>query len=143
MQTDLGLCSFFALAHTLYLLRQGCNKTTSGYRHLASSLSSGRISFYEQYGVIRDVLQNHLTEALMFLTMELPGNVSRAEEVLQCKLQAFQSLRGLQKTSAVLGQYQAYASQVQEELQKAQDYISTTPTFAGESWIWAMGRGVV
>lgn len=95
-------------------------------------MSSGRTSFYEQYGVIRDVLQNHLTEALMFLAMELPANVSRAEEVLQCKLQAFQSLRGLEKNSAVLGQYQAYASQVQEELQKAQDYISTTPTFAGE-----------
>ncbi|NXE17955.1 G6PE protein, partial [Ardeotis kori] len=93
--------------------------------------AKGRTSFYEQYGVIRDVLQNHLTEALMFLTMELPANVSRAEEVLQCKLQAFQSLRGLEKRSAVLGQYQAYASQVQEELQKAQDYISTTPTFAG------------
>ncbi|NXV77025.1 G6PE protein, partial [Atlantisia rogersi] len=93
--------------------------------------AKGRTSFYEQYGVIRDVLQNHLTEALMFLTMELPANVSKAEEVLQCKLQAFQSLRGLEKNSAVLGQYQAYASQVQEELQKAQDYISTTPTFAG------------
>ncbi|KAK4809788.1 hypothetical protein QYF61_014139 [Mycteria americana] len=93
--------------------------------------AKGRTSFYEQYGVIRDVLQNHLTEALMFLTMELPANVSRAEEVLQCKLQAFQSLRGLEKNSAVLGQYQAYASQVQEELQKAQGYITTTPTFAG------------
>ncbi|NXG45267.1 G6PE protein, partial [Psilopogon haemacephalus] len=93
--------------------------------------AKGRTSFYEQYGVIRDVLQNHLTEALMFLTMELPGNVSRAEEVLQNKLQAFQSLRRLEKGSAVLGQYQAYASQVQEELQKPQGYISTTPTFAG------------
>ncbi|NXX41013.1 G6PE protein, partial [Tricholaema leucomelas] len=93
--------------------------------------AKGRTSFYEQYGVIRDVLQNHLTEALMFLTMELPANVSRAEEVLQCKLQAFQSLRRLEKSSAVLGQYQTYASQVQEELQKPQGYISTTPTFAG------------
>ncbi|NXF31022.1 G6PE protein, partial [Nyctibius bracteatus] len=93
--------------------------------------AKGRTSFYEQYGVIRDVLQNHLTEALMFLTMELPANVSSAEEVLQGKLQAFQSLRGLEKNSAVLGQYQAYTSQVHEELQKAPDYISTTPTFAG------------
>ncbi|NWV01888.1 G6PE protein, partial [Upupa epops] len=93
--------------------------------------AKGRTSFYEQYGVIRDVLQNHLTEALMFLTMELPTDVSRAEEVLQSKLQAFQSLRRLEKNSAVLGQYQAYTSQVQEELQKAQGYISTTPTFAG------------
>ncbi|NWI88276.1 G6PE protein, partial [Pitta sordida] len=93
--------------------------------------AKGRTSFYEQYGVIRDVLQNHLTEALMFLIMELPANVSRTEEVLQHKLQSFQSLWGLEKNSAVLGQYQAYASQVQEELQEAQHYVSKTPTFAG------------
>ncbi|NXS24205.1 G6PE protein, partial [Mystacornis crossleyi] len=91
----------------------------------------GRTSFYEQYGVIRDVLQNHLTEALMFLIMELPANVSSAQEVVQHKLQAFQSLWGLERSSAVLGQYQAYDSQVQEELQEARGYVSTTPTFAG------------
>ncbi|NXJ23042.1 G6PE protein, partial [Dicrurus megarhynchus] len=93
--------------------------------------AKGRTSFYEQYGVIRDVLQNHLTEALMFLIMELPANVSSAHEVVQHKLQAFQSLWGLERSSAVLGQYQAYDSQVQEELQEARGYVSTTPTFAG------------
>ncbi|NWX87261.1 G6PE protein, partial [Nothoprocta pentlandii] len=93
--------------------------------------AKGRTSFYEQYGVIRDVLQNHLTEALLFLTMELPGNVSSAGEVLQRKLQGFQSLRGLAKGSAVLGQYAAYGGHVREELQQAQGYVSTTPTFAG------------
>ncbi|NWX32839.1 G6PE protein, partial [Notiomystis cincta] len=93
--------------------------------------AKGRTSFYEQYGVIRDVLQNHLTEALLFLIMELPTNGSSAQEVVQHKLQAFQSLWGLERSSAVLGQYQAYNSQVQEELQEAPGYVSTTPTFAG------------
>ncbi|XP_067423430.1 GDH/6PGL endoplasmic bifunctional protein [Emydura macquarii macquarii] len=93
--------------------------------------AKGRTSFYEQYGVIRDVLQNHLTEVLMSLAMELPANISSAEEVLQRKLQTFKSLQGLGSSSAVLGQYQAYASQVREELQKTQAYASTTPTFAG------------
>ncbi|NWY65887.1 G6PE protein, partial [Erithacus rubecula] len=93
--------------------------------------AKGRTSFYERYGVIRDVLQNHLTEALLFLTMELPANLSSAQQVLQHKLQALQSLWELQRSSAVLGQYQAYDSQVQEELQEAPGYISTTPTFAG------------
>lgn len=101
----------------------------------------GRTSFYEQYGVIRDVLQNHLTEALMFLIMELPANVSSAQEVLQHKLQALQSLWGLERSSAVLGQYQAYDRQVQEELQEAPGYVSTTPTFAGEGLGWALARG--
>jgi len=77
----------------------------------------------------------------MFLTMELPGNLSKAEEVLQCKLQALQSLRGLEKQSVVVGQYQAYASHVQEELQKGQDYVSTTPTFAGEIFLLGSEEG--
>ncbi|KGL75806.1 GDH/6PGL endoplasmic bifunctional protein, partial [Tinamus guttatus] len=93
--------------------------------------AKGRTSFYEEYGVIRDVLQNHLTEALMFLAMELPSNVSSAGEVLQRKLEAFQALRGLERSSAVLGQYEGYAGQVREELQQDQGYVSTTPTFAG------------
>lgn len=91
----------------------------------------GRTSFYEEYGVIRDVLQNHLTEVLTLVAMELPVNVSSPESVLQHKLQAFQALRSLQRHSAVLGQYQAYSGQVRRELQKPDSFHSLTPTFAG------------
>lgn len=91
----------------------------------------GRTSFYEEYGVIRDVLQNHLTEVLTLVAMELPVNTSSPEAVLQHKLQAFQALRGLQRHSAVLGQYQAYSGQVRRELQKPDNFHSLTPTFAG------------
>ncbi|KAJ7306376.1 hypothetical protein JRQ81_009721 [Phrynocephalus forsythii] len=90
-----------------------------------------RTSFYEEYGVVRDILQNHLTEVLMFLAMELPENVGNAEDVLRSKLQTFASLRGLEKNSAVMGQYEAYNRHVREELQKGLDYFSSTPTFAG------------
>ncbi|XP_074074619.1 GDH/6PGL endoplasmic bifunctional protein [Macrotis lagotis] len=93
--------------------------------------AEGRISFYEEYGVIRDVIQNHLTEILTYVAMELPKNLSNPEELLQCKLQTFRALRNLDKGSAVLGQYQAYGGQVQKELQKPASYVSLTPTFAG------------
>ncbi|XP_004425608.2 PREDICTED: GDH/6PGL endoplasmic bifunctional protein [Ceratotherium simum simum] len=93
--------------------------------------AEGRTSFYEKYGVIRDVLQNHLTEILTLVAMELPRNISSSEAVLQHKLQAFQALRGLQKGSAVLGQYEAYSEQVRRELQKPDSFHSLTPTFAG------------
>uniref|UniRef100_A0A8D0HSQ5 GDH/6PGL endoplasmic bifunctional protein n=1 Tax=Sphenodon punctatus TaxID=8508 RepID=A0A8D0HSQ5_SPHPU len=93
--------------------------------------AKGRASFYEHYGVIRDVLQNHLNEVLMYLAMELPANINHSEEVLRNKLQTFKLLQGLEKTSAVIGQYQTYNSQVREELQKADNYFSMTPTFAG------------
>lgn len=93
--------------------------------------AEGRTSFYEEYGVIRDVLQNHLTEILSLVAMELPYNVSSSEAVLQHKLQAFQALRGLRKGSAVVGQYQAYSEQVRRELHKPPSFHSLTPTFAG------------
>ncbi|KAF5917364.1 hypothetical protein HPG69_006958 [Diceros bicornis minor] len=106
------------------------------------SSCSGRTSFYEKYGVIRDVLQNHLTEILTLVAMELPRNISSSEAVLQHKLQAFQALRGLQKGSAVLGQYQAYSEQVRRELQKPDSFHSLTPTFAGGLWSRAQAAGL-
>ncbi|XP_029946787.1 GDH/6PGL endoplasmic bifunctional protein [Salarias fasciatus] len=90
----------------------------------------GRIPFYDQYGVIRDVLQNHLTEVLMLLTMTPPVNVSSIQEVQQNKLEIFSSLLPLGKNQAVIGQYQAYKAEVQKELNKTQDHVSLTPTFA-------------
>ncbi|XP_061457298.1 GDH/6PGL endoplasmic bifunctional protein isoform X2 [Rhineura floridana] len=90
-----------------------------------------RTGFYEEYGVIRDIHQNHLTEILMLLAMELPANISSSEDVIRSKLQAFAALQSPEITSAVIGQYEAYNSHVREELQKGQDYFSRTPTFAG------------
>ncbi|XP_062046367.1 GDH/6PGL endoplasmic bifunctional protein [Lepus europaeus] len=93
--------------------------------------AEGRTSFYEEYGVIRDTLQNHLTEILTLVAMELPANVSCSEAVLRHKLQTFRALRGLQRGSAVVGQYQAYSEQVRRELGKPGSSPSLTPTFAG------------
>lgn len=92
----------------------------------------GRISFYDQYGVIRDVLQNHLTEVMTLLMMRLPTNLSSSEEILQRKLQIFSSMLPLRKNQAVVGQYQAYQTTVQQETNKTKDHVSRTPTYAGD-----------
>ncbi|XP_067826435.1 GDH/6PGL endoplasmic bifunctional protein [Heptranchias perlo] len=93
--------------------------------------SKGRTSFYEQYGVICDVIQNHLTEILTFVAMETPVNISDSEEIHRNKMKVYASLEKLDKESAVIGQYQAYNAEVRQELQKPADYTSTIPTFAG------------
>ncbi|XP_070965295.1 GDH/6PGL endoplasmic bifunctional protein [Oncorhynchus clarkii lewisi] len=93
--------------------------------------AKGRISFYEQYGVIRDVIQNHLTEVMTLLTMELPSNLSNTKEVLKNKLKIFSALQRLDRNCAAIGQYQAYNAEVQEELSKTMEHFSLTPTFAG------------
>lgn len=112
--------------------RAGACNAAVGSTDLSPLPCPDRTSFYEEYGVLRDVHQNHLTELLMALAMELPANVSRAEDVLRCKLQAFASLQGLGRGSAVIGQYEAYSAHVREELQKGRDFFSRTPTYAGE-----------
>lgn len=89
----------------------------------------GRIAFYDQYGVIRDVLQNHLTEVMTLLTMRLPLNLSNSQEVLQNKLHIFTSLLPLSKNQAVIGQYQSYQREVKQELNQTH-HVSLTPTFA-------------
>ncbi|XP_059184717.1 GDH/6PGL endoplasmic bifunctional protein [Centropristis striata] len=90
----------------------------------------GRIAFYDQYGVIRDVIQNHLTEIMTLLTSKLPMNLSSTEEVLRNKLDIFSSLLPVGRNQAVTGQYQEYKAAVQQELNKTKDHISLTPTFA-------------
>ncbi|KAM4740492.1 GDH/6PGL endoplasmic bifunctional protein isoform 1-T3 [Anableps anableps] len=90
----------------------------------------GRIAFYDEYGVIRDVLQNHLTEVMTLLTMKLPANVSNSGEVLRNKLEVLGSMLPLGKNQAVIGQYQNYKTEVQQELNKTKEHISLTSTFA-------------
>ena len=34
---------------------------------------SGRSAYYDEYGVIRDVMQNHMTQALVYALMQFPG----------------------------------------------------------------------
>lgn len=93
--------------------------------------AKGRTSFYDEYGVIRDVIQNHLTEILTLVAMEIPRNLSNSEDVLRAKLELLGSLQSPEQKSAVIGQYQNYLAQVREEMEKNQNYFTNTPTFAG------------
>ncbi|TRY69796.1 hypothetical protein DNTS_000586 [Danionella cerebrum] len=93
--------------------------------------AKGRIQFYDQYGVIRDVLQNHLTEVMTLMLMKVPSNLSKSLEILQNKLNFLASLQHIDSSNAVVGQYQAYNVEVQEELNKTKNFFSLTPTFAG------------
>lgn len=90
----------------------------------------GRIPFYDEYGVIRDVLQNHLTEVMTLLTMKLPANVTDSGEILRNKLEVLSSMLPLGRKQAVIGQYQNYKAEVQQELNKTKEHVSLTSTFA-------------
>ncbi|XP_077978873.1 GDH/6PGL endoplasmic bifunctional protein-like, partial [Glandiceps talaboti] len=89
----------------------------------------GRMGFYDEYGVIRDVMQNHLTEILALVAMETPNNISDAKEHQLRKLHLMKQIEALTSENCVVGQYEDYNTQLRTELNKP-DFTSHTPTFA-------------
>lgn len=98
----------------------------------------GRANFYEETGVFRDVVQNHLLEILALCTMETPVTF-KADDIRDQKLQLLRSLHPLYgkaiQQQAICGQYQGY----REEPDVSPD--SRIPTYAAckvaiDNWRW-------
>jgi glucose-6-phosphate 1-dehydrogenase len=98
----------------------------------------GRGSFYEQTGVVRDIIQNHLLQVMSLVTMEVPASFS-ADDIRDEKSQVLRSTRNMSLNDVanycVRGQYRTYRS----ENGVAED--SEVPTYAAmrfmiDSWRW-------
>jgi glucose-6-phosphate 1-dehydrogenase len=94
--------------------------------------------FYEQTGVLRDVVQNHLLQVLALTAMEAP-NTGGADDVRTERIKVVRALREPTEETlpqdVVLGQYRGY----RQERDVAPD--SVTPTFAAlrvhvDNWRW-------
>jgi glucose-6-phosphate 1-dehydrogenase len=67
----------------------------------------GRGKFYDEVGAIRDVIENHLLNVLLFLAMEPP--VTRdTEDLIDEKVQVLKAVRTLTKDDVVRGQFKGY-----------------------------------
>jgi glucose-6-phosphate 1-dehydrogenase len=95
---------------------------------------AGRGAFYEETGVIRDVIQNHLLQIVSYLTMEAPSS-TWPEAVRDEQAKVLRTVRPLSTSDLVIGQFRGYRS----EKQVAPD--SEVPTFVAmqlfvDSWRW-------
>ncbi|HQY58213.1 MAG: glucose-6-phosphate dehydrogenase [Nitrospira sp.] len=96
---------------------------------------SGRGSFYEETGALRDVVQNHLLQVVANVAMEPP--ISGAGEALRDeRIKIFKRMRPLTEHTLVRGQFRGYRT----ETGVASD--SQVETFASlqielDSWRWA------
>jgi glucose-6-phosphate 1-dehydrogenase len=93
-----------------------------------------RGKFYDQTGVIRDVVQNHLLQVLSLCGMEAPATF-RAEDVRDEKYKLLRSIRPASPGDVVFGQYRGYRDE--EGVAKT----SRTPTYAAmrlhiDNWRW-------
>ncbi|RDD41795.1 GDH/6PGL endoplasmic bifunctional protein [Trichoplax sp. H2] len=76
-----------------------------------------RTEFYNSYGVIRDVMQNHLTEILALVCMELPGHqmAYNPSDLLQLKADLLEKVKNLGPDNVIVGQYKDYISHLRQD----------------------------
>ncbi|MFT7679792.1 MAG: glucose-6-phosphate 1-dehydrogenase [Planctomycetota bacterium] len=98
----------------------------------------GRGSFYEETGVVRDIVQNHLLQVLALCTMEPPVDFG-PYEIRNMKSQVLRSLRPINPAEvgrfAVRGQYDGYTDE------PGVSKNSRTPTYMAleayiDNWRW-------
>jgi glucose-6-phosphate 1-dehydrogenase len=94
----------------------------------------GRGKFYEETGVVRDVIQNHLLQIVSYLSMEAPSS-TYDEAIRDEQAKVLRTVRPLSSDDLVLGQFRGY----RDEPDVAPD--SRVPTYAAlrlrvDSWRW-------
>ncbi len=94
----------------------------------------GRGAFYEETGVVRDIVQNHVLQVLALIAMEAPL-AEDEDAVRDKKVEVFKSLAPVLKEDFVFGQYRGYRAE------RNVDPHSTTPTFVAlrlfiNNWRW-------
>jgi glucose-6-phosphate 1-dehydrogenase len=112
---------------------------------VAESLGiAGRARFYDHAGVVRDMVQNHLTQLLALVAME-PPNVFDADRIRDEKVKVIDAVAPIAPGDVVYGQYGS--GRVGESPvpgyhdEEGVDPGSSTPTFAGirlyvDTWRW-------
>ncbi|CAI9723067.1 GDH/6PGL endoplasmic bifunctional protein [Octopus vulgaris] len=91
----------------------------------------GRTKFYNNVGVLRDMMQNHLTELLTLVSMELPtdGNVDNIDEIKEKKIALLEQVQPMKVKSLLFGQYKDYMQEAEKEGINKSSSVKT-PTFA-------------
>ncbi len=89
--------------------------------------AEGRGGYYEEAGIVRDMVQNHVMQVLALIAME-PPVANDLESIHDRKVDIFKSLEPLGPEDFVFGQYEGYRNE------RNVDARSATPTFAAVRW---------
>ncbi|XP_044492139.1 glucose-6-phosphate 1-dehydrogenase, chloroplastic-like [Mangifera indica] len=85
--------------------------------------TEGRGRYFDNYGIIRDIMQNHLLQILALFAMETPVSLD-AEDIRNEKVKVLRSMKPVKLEDVVVGQYKGYT----DDPSVSAD--SLTPTFA-------------
>lgn len=90
---------------------------------------ASRAGYFDQYGIIRDIMQNHLTQVMSIVAMEPPVSLS-AEDVRDEKVKVLRSVVPVREEDTVTGQYRGDPDHNAYLEEEGVPEDSTTPTFA-------------
>ncbi|KAJ3176256.1 Glucose-6-phosphate 1-dehydrogenase [Irineochytrium annulatum] len=98
--------------------------------------TEGRGGYFDEFGIIRDIMQNHLFQILSIVAMDRPASLD-AEDVRNEKVKVLRCIKPLTIDDVLLGQYTA------SEDGKEPGYLddptvpkgSTTPTYAAATFM--------
>nr|GAT59437.1 glucose-6-phosphate 1-dehydrogenase [Mycena chlorophos] len=97
--------------------------------------TEGRGGYFDEFGIIRDILQNHLLQVLSILTMERPVSFS-AEDIRDEKVKVLRSIPPIAREDTLLGQYAAANGKPGYLDDETVPRNSVCPTFAATTlWI--------
>uniref|UniRef100_A0A0D9VV86 Glucose-6-phosphate 1-dehydrogenase n=1 Tax=Leersia perrieri TaxID=77586 RepID=A0A0D9VV86_9ORYZ len=95
--------------------------------------TEGRGGYFDNYGIIRDIMQNHLLQILALFAMETPVSLD-AEDIRNEKVKVLRSMRQLRLEDVVVGQYKGHSKSGKTYPAYVDDPTvpsgSITPTFA-------------
>lgn len=95
--------------------------------------TEGRGGYFDNYGIIRDIMQNHLLQILALFAMETPVSLE-AEDIRNEKVKVLRSMRQLVLDDVVVGQYKGHTKGGKSYPAYTDDPTvpkgSFTPTFA-------------
>jgi glucose-6-phosphate 1-dehydrogenase len=87
--------------------------------------TEGRGGYFDNIGIIRDILQNHLLQVLTLVAMELPKGEWTADSIRDEKVKVMQSMSTLEVDDCLLGQYEGYRND-----KTIVDKTTVCPTYA-------------
>lgn len=91
--------------------------------------TEGRGGYFDRYGIIRDVIQNHLLQILALFAMEQPVSLD-AEDIRNEKVKVLRSMKVVNTEDVVVGQYRARGKLPGYLDDQTVPKGSLTPTFA-------------
>ena len=93
----------------------------------------GRADYYDSYGALRDMVQNHLLQLVCLVAMEPPAFFD-ADQVRDEKLRVLRAIRQVAPEDIVCGQYQEYESELGRP-SNTETYVAMK--LAIDNWRWA------